>query len=241
MPKSVSFTSPSSRTMMLAGLMSRCTTRASWATPSASAAWPDDRADLARYQRPASVEDSGERLAGDELHDEEREALVLAVVEDRRDVGVQQRRRVHRLVAEAEGEEPLVVGVGAHDLDRDLAPQHEVGAGPDIGHPPGSDAALQLIAVAEDEPFLQAVHVSGTGAFRSEGARQLTSQGPSSAVMVRDPAMNEHSRAGALQKPSPGRTAPAYIPLASLPRTVDVVRFAPRARRHTMVVCRRAG
>ena len=66
----------------------------------------------------------------------------LAVVEDRRDVRVHQSGRVHGLVAEAKREEPLVVGVGTHDLDRDLTPEHGGGACPDVGHPAGGDAAL---------------------------------------------------------------------------------------------------
>ena len=180
---------------------------------------PHDRAHLARRERAALVEDRRERLAGDELHDEEGETLVLAVVEDRGDVGVHQGGRVDGLVAEAEREQALVVGVGTHDLDGDLALQHRVGPGPDVGHPTGGDALVQVVAVAQHEPFMQAVHVSGTRGFRTEGARQLTSQGPSSAVMVRDPGTVECPRVGISAEPAPGCTAPGHIPLHRAPRT----------------------
>ena len=88
MPKSVSFTVPSGVTRTLAGLTSRCTTPASCAAPSASAAWPMISADPLRVEGALALHERRQRLAGHELHDQEGEVVVLAVVEDRRDVRV---------------------------------------------------------------------------------------------------------------------------------------------------------
>ena len=121
MPKSVSFTRPSSRTRMLAGFTSRWTTPASWAVPSASAAWPRiDRTGLGLH-RTLLADDRRQGQPLDDLHHQVGEVVVLAVVEDGGDVGVQEGSGVEGLVAEPLREDLLVVGVGAHDLDRDVA------------------------------------------------------------------------------------------------------------------------
>jgi len=100
-------------------------------------------------------------LALDELHDQERQALVLAVVEDGGDVGVDQSRRVQRLVAEAQGEQLLVFGVGAHHLERDQSLQDCVRRDPYVAHATGRDACFKSVPVAEHEPWLQPIHVVG--------------------------------------------------------------------------------
>ena len=202
----------------------------------------EDRANLARLERRALCEDLGQRLAVDELHDEEGQAVVLAVVEDRGDVGVQEAGGVHGLVTEAEGEEALVVGVGAHDLDRDAALEHVVDAGPDIGHAPGGDPLLEAVALAEDESIVKTVHHSTHG-LSDEGVRRSTSRRPSSAVMVRD-------RLGQLRQPMAfvetplapearrvltrwialSNTATLADPAARRPRSVDRGHSSSRAR-----------
>ena len=117
-----------------------------------------DRADDLGRQRALLADDRRERLAGDELHHEVGEVVVLAVVEDRGDVGVHQRRRVEGLVAEALREDLLVVGVGAHDLDRDQPLEHVVERAPDVGHAAGGDPLLQDVAVPETESCLESLH-----------------------------------------------------------------------------------
>ena len=100
-PKSATFTRPSWVTRMLPGLMSRWTNPRAWAAASARAAWATIRAAGARRQGAAAPEDRGQILALDELHDDERPDRVRAVVVDRDDVRVVQRRGRLGLVPEA--------------------------------------------------------------------------------------------------------------------------------------------
>ena len=102
--------------------------------PECQRALADHRANLFGRERAVVADQLREGFAVDELHDEEGEALVLAVVEERGDVGVDQRRGVQRLVTEPKGEQLLVVGVGTHHLQRDAALQDVVLRGPHVGH-----------------------------------------------------------------------------------------------------------
>ena len=136
MPKSVSFTSPSSRTRMLAGLTSRCTTLASCATPSARAHWPITDRTWSAGSGPCSRISWESGLPSTSSMTRKAMPVVLAVVEQRGDVGVDQRGGVQRLVAEAEREELLVAGVGAHHLERDPALEDVVLAAQTSAMPP---------------------------------------------------------------------------------------------------------
>ena len=158
MPKSVSFTVPSGITRMFAGLTSRWTTPASCAAPSASAAWPMIARDPLRLQRPLALHQRGQWFARHELHDEVGEVVVLAVVEDGRDVRVAEVRRVQGLAAEATREDLLVVGAGSQHLDGHRPREHGVVGRPDVAHASGRDARGQRVAITEDQALLQPVH-----------------------------------------------------------------------------------
>ena len=97
------------------------------------------------------LDDLGQRLAVDQLHDQVRaaERAVLAVVEDPGDPGVGERGREARLGAEP-GTELLVVGVhGRQHLDRDRPAEDLVATAPDLAHAAGSDPLEQRVTVVE--------------------------------------------------------------------------------------------
>ena len=98
-PKSRTFALPFGVMMMLSGLMSRCTMPAACASASASAICDGEVDRASRIQRPAG-DDRRQRLAGDELEDQEQLALVLADLVQRGDVRVRQRRRRARFAQE---------------------------------------------------------------------------------------------------------------------------------------------
>ena len=129
--------------------------------PECEGALADDRAHVVGGQPAVLADDLRQRLPVDQLHDQVRQVLVLAVVEQRRDVGVDQGRRVQRLVAEAESEQLLVAGVGSHHLDGDVALQHLVVGRPHIGHAAGGDPPPEAVPVAQHQPWLQPAHVVG--------------------------------------------------------------------------------
>ena len=85
-----------------------------------------------------------ERLAGDELEDEEAQGVDLLEAVDRRDVRVIQGREDVRLAGEAR-EAVRVRGerVGK-DLDRDVALKPRVAGPPDLAHPSGAQARQDL-------------------------------------------------------------------------------------------------
>jgi hypothetical protein len=117
-----------------------------------------DRPYLARVEGALALDEVGQRLTGDELHDEVGEVVLLAVVEDSGDVDVREVGGVQRLVAEAEREDLLVVQAGPKDLHRDLALEDAVAGLPDVAHAPGRDAGGQRVAVTEDESLVKPVH-----------------------------------------------------------------------------------
>ena len=125
--------------------------------PRARAHWPTMERTFGR-QRTLLADELREGLAVDELHDQVRQAVVLAVVEEGRDVGVDQPRGVQRLVPEPEGEELLVVGVGPHHLERDLALQDLVARRPDVGHAAGGDAVLEAVPLVQQQVRLGHAH-----------------------------------------------------------------------------------
>ena len=114
-PKSSTFTTPSGVILMFAGFRSRWTIPLSWATSSASAicramaSASTERQPRARRRanptRRASV--SRERLALDELENQEADAVRFLEAVDRADVGMVQRREHPRLALEAR--EPIRV------------------------------------------------------------------------------------------------------------------------------------
>ncbi len=97
---------------------------------------PDDARRVAWVQAAQAVEPAVERLAVQELHDDERPAVVgHAVVVDFDDVLAAQRRRCAGLVLEARAG---LAAVGVLDIDElhgDARPERRVHSGPDGAHP----------------------------------------------------------------------------------------------------------
>lgn len=91
------------------------------------------RARFFRLER-AAGQDSSQRRAVDELHDEADEPLVLDVVVHRDDVRVCELGGEAGLVLEAPRHRDLVLGVGMHDLDGDATLEHVVECLPDLAH-----------------------------------------------------------------------------------------------------------
>ncbi len=105
---------------------------------------------LAGLHRRLLADQVAQREAGDELHDEEQGAVVVALVEDRDDVGVGEASRVSRLSLEPRDEVGVVAEPGVHHLDRDGAVQPQVGGLVDRGHPAAGDAGADAVAAVED-------------------------------------------------------------------------------------------
>ncbi len=102
-------------------------------------------AERGRGRRPAGAQPVAQRLAFEQLADQERRALVAAEVVDGEDVGVVERRRGARLALE-----PLQpLGVPRHlrrqHLDRHLPPQPPVARPVDLPHPPGPERRQDLV------------------------------------------------------------------------------------------------
>ena len=99
-----------------------------------------------------------ERVAADELPDEDAALIVREPVVERDDVGVVERRGRLDLAHDARAERPPV----GDDLERDGLLQRQVVGLEDLGEPAAADLADQLVAVA---PVL----VIGGGALRGDG------------------------------------------------------------------------
>ena len=98
--------------------------------------------------------------AHQELHHQERHALVLALVEHRADVRMPDQRRQPRLVEEHVDEAPILEHVRQHQLDR-----HERNLGLGIGRDPDVDRRHSAARDAAREP-VAAQDVARTGAVR---------------------------------------------------------------------------
>ena len=131
MPKSVTFTRPSSWTSTLLGFTSRWTRPRACAAASASATCARDVGGARRRQRAVQVDGLAQRRALDQLHHDVGDAVVLAGVVGGDDVGVGHRGRGHGLAAEA-GAQRLVLGERrVEGLHRDRAGEQRVLAPPD--------------------------------------------------------------------------------------------------------------
>ena len=96
---------------------------------------------------PLGLQQLGDRLALDVLHDDVVAAVVDAGVVDLDDVRVDQLRDRERLAAEA-GDELVVVGeVLGEDLDRDGALEHPVGGPVDGRHAARAEPVAELVAL----------------------------------------------------------------------------------------------
>ena len=202
MPKSVSFTTPSSRTMMFSGLRSRWTTPAACACCSASAIGSRHAAANSGGIEGVRLGELPQRLAADELGDEvarlRRRAGEVVDVEDER--VVQARDRV-RLAVEAAADVLARVEVRVQDLDGHDAAQLRVPAAPDHGHPalahlfveavpPSSKRILRATPMSRPQAPLAAGGYSKARQFWQEpwpappetpGSTRSSSSGPESA------------------------------------------------------------
>ncbi|RAN93592.1 hypothetical protein GUI43_06584 [Micromonospora noduli] len=115
-----------------------------------------DRHRLGHVEPPGRLDPLGQRLAGDELHDEVVRPpavgeVVRTAVEDLHDAGVPQRRHDPGLGAEP-GDE---IGIGdqrrQEDLDRDLSAEDQVGGTPNVAHAARGDTFVQAVATAEHD------------------------------------------------------------------------------------------
>ena len=90
-----------------------------------------------------------QRLAVEELHDEEGGAVLLAEVVDGRDVGVAEAGAEPGLGAEPLGEVGVVAAVGTQHLDRDVPVERLVVGPPDLAHATRREHLGEAVAVGE--------------------------------------------------------------------------------------------
>ena len=124
----------------------------------------DDVEGLVAGERPVPLEDRRQGLAGDELHDEERRARLLAVVEDAGDALVVDEGGVPGLGAEALEEAGIPHVLVFEDLDRDGPPDDMVGGFPHFTHAADRDPRIQLVAAAEGHS-LRRSHLPSTASM----------------------------------------------------------------------------
>ena len=129
---------PSGRTLMLAGLRSRCTIPCSCAASSASAICRASASASVERHRPVG-DALREVLALDQLHHDRADAVAVLQAVDRRDVGMVQRRQHLGFALEAR----QALGIGGErrrqDLDRHLALEPRVGGAIDLAHTAGAE------------------------------------------------------------------------------------------------------
>ena len=166
-PKSATLTTPSMPMSTFSGLMSRCTMPARWAAVSPASTGSSTANASADGQPAAGVQQVAQRAAADQLHDQEDQALVGALVADRDDVGVAEHRRGAGLAGEPVDERGVVDQVVGHDLDRDRAVQPQVGGRVDRRHAAAREPLLEAVAPLED----QADHGVGHGGVHAAECR----------------------------------------------------------------------
>ena len=134
---------------------------------------------LFRGQRTAPPDDGRQVLAVYELHDDERAGGIGAVVVDRHDARVIERRGGLRFLAKAGKKVGIPSVFGAQDLDRDITLQLGVARTVDRRH-----AALA-------EQFDQSVSTTEDGADLSQGILRLTMRGaPCARIVAYDAGMS---------------------------------------------------
>ena len=150
-PKSVTIARPSRASRMLPGFTSRWTIPRTWATPSARATSRPIRAASVAAQAPAPAQTSGEVLALDQLHDQERLAVVRAGLQAGDDVGVAQHGRGQRLPPEAHRDVAVLDRLAPQELDRHGPVELRVQRAMDGGHAAEADDLAEAVA-AVDQP-----------------------------------------------------------------------------------------
>jgi hypothetical protein len=112
----------------------------------------DDVEHLVGGEHALALEHRRERLAGDELHDEEGAAVLLAVVEDVRDALVVHQGGVPSLGTEALEEPGVPHVLVLEDLDGNGAADDEVSGLPHLAHSTDRNTRLQFVATPEGQP-----------------------------------------------------------------------------------------
>ena len=133
---------------------------------------------LARRQGARALDDRGEILAVDQLHDDERAGRVLAVVVDADDVRVVERGGGLGLVAEARAEVGVAAIFGTEDLDGHIAVELVVVAAIDPGHAALTQQLHEPVAPAEDRPDLAQINLDcGTWTANAAGGARRAGRG----------------------------------------------------------------
>ena len=159
MPKSVTFTWPSSVISTFPGLMSR------WITPVAVRVVERKRDVCCDLRRAVRVKGSGgseyrrERTAVDELHDDEVRPVVLSPVEHRNDVRVREVGGRLRLAPEALDERSVDRQLGEEDLYGHRTVQEAVVSAVNLGHSAAGDQVDQLVSPRQGGSGAVGVHV----------------------------------------------------------------------------------
>ena len=148
-PKSATLIRPSSAMRTFSGLTSRWIRPARCAAASAETTGSSSASVRADGERRLLADGVAQRVAGDQLHGQEDGAVVVALVEDRDDVGVRQLRRRAGLGHEAGRELVVVAEPGVHHLDRDGAVQPQVGGLVDGRHAAAGDPRADQVATVE--------------------------------------------------------------------------------------------
>ena len=190
-PKSATLTRPSSAMRTFSGLTSRWISPARWAAASAESDRLEQRERPGRRHRRLLADDVAQGVAGDQLHDQEDGAVLVALVEDRDDVGVGQPGRGAGLAHEAGGELVVVAEPGVHDLDRDGAVEPQVGGLVDAGHAAAGDPGADPVAAVEQPPD---EGVASSAAASPAGALDLTARRPPAYRTGKDPVLQSYGR-----------------------------------------------
>ena len=114
-----------------------------------------DASRLPRRQGAGPAYDGREVFAVDELHDDERTGLVLAVVKHRHDVRVVEGSGGLGLVSEPFAEVGVAPVLGPQELDRDVPPKLRIVGPIDRGHATLAEQLDQAVAPAQDASNLR--------------------------------------------------------------------------------------
>ena len=159
-PKSVTLARPSSSTITLWGLMSRCMTPLLVREAGGAQDLDDDVDRAVRRHRRLLADELLERAAVEELHRDVVGAVPLAAVEDADDVGVLEAGGRGGLAAEAL-DELLVLGEAAvEQLQRHPAAELLVLGAVDVGHAARAEAVEHPVAPVDDRVALDALHLT---------------------------------------------------------------------------------
>ena len=109
---------------------------------------------LARREGPGPLDDRGQVLAVDELHDDVRAGRILPEVVDRDDVRVVEGCRRLGLLPEARAEIGIPPVLRPEDLDRDVAVELVIMAAVDPGHATLPEQLDEPVSAAKGPPHL---------------------------------------------------------------------------------------